>query len=248
MTIQEEGNSNTGMWGHYCETSSVYKRTPSRDYSSMTDVEENSVNEPLGSIYLDLGFSENTLAEGLVVSICLGGALIGCLLSGWIADGVGRCRAFQLCALPMIIGSSTSAATNNLFDMLVTKLFVGTGLGLGPPVASLCVAEISPTFVRGTYGALIQNATCLGLMGALFIGIPVHDIPGWYNINLKSVLYCYINRGGRHATVDANLNYLLKKGKRIAPPRSAKTEAMVEAADLNIIMGVKSNRLCSSSY
>jgi len=44
--------------------------------------------------------------EGLVVSICLGGALFGCLLSGWIADAVGRRRAFQLSALPMIIGAS----------------------------------------------------------------------------------------------------------------------------------------------
>lgn len=44
--------------------------------------------------------------EGLVVSTCLGGAFVGCLLSGWIADGVGRRRAFQLCALPMVIGAS----------------------------------------------------------------------------------------------------------------------------------------------
>ena len=29
------------------------------------------------------------------MSTCLGGALVGALLSGWIADGVGRCRAFQ---------------------------------------------------------------------------------------------------------------------------------------------------------
>nr|POF25315.1 eif-2-alpha kinase gcn2 [Quercus suber] len=64
------------------------------------------VNEPLESISVDLGFSGNTLAEGLVVSTCLGGALVGALLSGWIADGVGRRRAFQLCALPMIVGAS----------------------------------------------------------------------------------------------------------------------------------------------
>lgn len=44
--------------------------------------------------------------EGLVVSTCLGGAFIGSLFSGWIADGFGRRRAFQLCALPMIIGAS----------------------------------------------------------------------------------------------------------------------------------------------
>ena len=92
------------------------------------------VNEPLESISADLGFSGNTLAEGtirssplliwwflvnffitqvvpllgagLVVSICLGGAFIGCLFSGSVADGIGRRRAFQLSALPMIIGAA----------------------------------------------------------------------------------------------------------------------------------------------
>ncbi|XP_021276081.1 probable plastidic glucose transporter 2 isoform X1 [Herrania umbratica] len=140
------------------------------------------VNEPLESISLDLGFSGNTLAEGLVVSTCLGGALIGSLFSGWIADGVGRRRAFQLCALPMIIGASTSATTKNLAGMLIGRFLVGTGMGLGPPVAALYVTEVSPASVRGTFGSFIQIATCLGLMGALFIGIPVKDIAGWWRI------------------------------------------------------------------
>lgn len=39
------------------------------------------------------------------MSTCLGGAFVGSLFSGWIADGVGRRMAFQLCALPMIIGA-----------------------------------------------------------------------------------------------------------------------------------------------
>ncbi|XP_041006316.1 probable plastidic glucose transporter 2 isoform X2 [Juglans microcarpa x Juglans regia] len=140
------------------------------------------VNEPLESISVDLGFSGNTLAEGLVVSTCLGGAFVGSLLSGWVADGVGRRRAFQLCALPMIIGASISAMTKNLEGMLLGRLLVGTGMGLGPPVASLYVTEVSPAFVRGTYGSFIQIATCLGLIGALFIGIPVKEIVGWWRI------------------------------------------------------------------
>lgn len=44
--------------------------------------------------------------EGLVVSTCLGGALVGSLLSGWVADGIGRRMAFQLSALPMIAGAA----------------------------------------------------------------------------------------------------------------------------------------------
>lgn len=39
--------------------------------------------------------------------------------------------------------------------------------------------QVSPAFVRGTYGSFIQIATCLGLMAALLIGIPVREIPGW---------------------------------------------------------------------
>ncbi|KAA8523130.1 hypothetical protein F0562_009553 [Nyssa sinensis] len=140
------------------------------------------VNEPLESISIDLGFSGNTLAEGLVVSTCLGGALVGSLFSGWIADGVGRRRTFQLCALPMIIGAFISATTKNLAGMLLGRLLVGTGLGLGPAVASLYVTEVSPAFVRGTYGSFIQIATCLGIMGALFIGIPVKSIAGWWRV------------------------------------------------------------------
>lgn len=140
------------------------------------------VNEPLESISIDLGFSGNTLAEGLVVSTCLAGAFVGALLSGWIADGVGRRRAFQLCALPIIIGSCMSAITTNLPGMLLGRFFVGTGMGLGPPVASLYVTEVSPPFVRGTNGSFIQIATCLGLICALFIGIPVKEIAGWWRI------------------------------------------------------------------
>ncbi|EYU21471.1 hypothetical protein ABFS82_09G109500 [Erythranthe guttata] len=140
------------------------------------------VNDTLESISLDLGFSGSTMAEGLVVSTCLGGAFIGCVFSGWISDGLGRRRAFQLCALPMIIGASMSATTSGLEGMLLGRFFVGTGMGLGPPVAALYVSEVSPAFVRGTYGSFTQIATCLGLMASLFIGAPAKNVHGWWRV------------------------------------------------------------------
>lgn len=140
------------------------------------------VNEPLETISMDLGFSGNTLAEGLVVSMCLGGAFVGCSFSGWIADGIGRRRAFQLSALPMIIGSCLSATTTSLQGMLLGRFLVGTGMGVGPPVASLYVTEVSPPSVRGTYGSFIQIATCLGILAALFFGTPVKEVVGWWRV------------------------------------------------------------------
>ncbi|XP_010538037.1 PREDICTED: probable plastidic glucose transporter 3 isoform X2 [Tarenaya hassleriana] len=140
------------------------------------------VNGTLESISADLGFSGNTMAEGLVVSTCLAGAFTGSLFSGWIADGVGRRRAFQLSALPMIIGASMSASTESLEGMLLGRFFVGIGMGIGPPVTALYITEVSPSYVRGTYGSSTQIATCFGLMGALFAGIPAKETLGWWRI------------------------------------------------------------------
>ncbi|PWA44206.1 major facilitator superfamily protein [Artemisia annua] len=80
------------------------------------DYQETVVNEPLESISHDLGFNVNSLAEGLVVSTCLGGAFIGSLFSGWIADEFGCRRTFQLCASPLIIGTACSEAVAAICD------------------------------------------------------------------------------------------------------------------------------------
>ncbi|MBA0817013.1 hypothetical protein Gohar_001614, partial [Gossypium harknessii] len=66
--------------------------------------------------------------------------------------------------------------------MLIGRFLVGTGMGIGPSAVALYVTEVSPASVRGTYGSFIQIATCLGLMVALFIGIPVKEIAGWWRI------------------------------------------------------------------
>ncbi|CAL0324119.1 unnamed protein product [Lupinus luteus] len=75
-----------------------------------------------------------------------------------------------------------SATSKSLWGMLLGRLFVGTGMGLSPPIASLYVAEVSPAAVRGTFGSIGPIATCLGLMSALFIGLPAKKIMGWWRI------------------------------------------------------------------
>ncbi|XP_073282003.1 probable plastidic glucose transporter 2 isoform X1 [Primulina huaijiensis] len=183
------------------------------------------VNEPLESISTDLGFVGNSMAEGLVVSICLAGAFVGSLISGRIADEFGRCRALQLSALPMLLGASICATSKSLVGMLLGRLLVGTGLGVGPPVASLYVTEISPAHLRGTYGSMIQIGSGLGLMGALLIGFPVKTIFGWWRICFwistipaailaLSMVFCvespyWLYKQGRNIEAEAELEKLL---------------------------------------
>ncbi|KAI3838359.1 hypothetical protein MKX03_023636 [Papaver bracteatum] len=80
------------------------------------------VSEPLESISPDLGFNGNSLAEGLVVTTCLGGAFLGSIVSGSITDVVGCRKGFQ---------------TESLEGILLRRFLVGASMGLGPSVASV---------------------------------------------------------------------------------------------------------------
>uniref|UniRef100_A0A2P2LZD3 Hexose transporter family protein n=1 Tax=Rhizophora mucronata TaxID=61149 RepID=A0A2P2LZD3_RHIMU len=118
-----------------------------------------------------------------------------------------------------------SATAKSLAVMLLGRFLVGTGMGLGPPVAALYVTEVSPASVRGTYGSLIQIATCIGLMGALFIGIPAREIAGWWRICFWvsaipagilafAMLFCaesphWLYKQGRSAEAEAEFERLL---------------------------------------
>lgn len=42
----------------------------------------------------------------------------------------------------LLLETSCSATSKSLWGMLLGRFFVGTGLGLGPPVAALYVAEV----------------------------------------------------------------------------------------------------------
>uniref|UniRef100_A0A453T6G1 Major facilitator superfamily (MFS) profile domain-containing protein n=1 Tax=Aegilops tauschii subsp. strangulata TaxID=200361 RepID=A0A453T6G1_AEGTS len=82
----------------------------------------------------------------------------------------------------MIVGAALSALTNSLEGMLFGRLLVGAGMGLGPPVASLYITEVSPPSVRGMYGSFVQIATCLGILFSLLVGTPVKDIDRWWRV------------------------------------------------------------------
>ncbi|KAK9102721.1 hypothetical protein Sjap_019975 [Stephania japonica] len=159
---------------------SAYKEDTSPREYTIIDSDDYAVNETLESIALDLDFIGNIMAEGLVVSICMGGGFIGSLFSGWIADVIGRRRAFQLSALLMILGASISAATKHLGGMIFGRLIVGTGMGISPSIASLYITEVSPPTVRGTFGSFVQIALCLGLTMSLFVGISSKNTFGWW--------------------------------------------------------------------
>ncbi|KAI5067347.1 hypothetical protein GOP47_0017875 [Adiantum capillus-veneris] len=140
------------------------------------------LNAALPFVARDLDLVEDAFAQGWVVSISLVGGLLGSMGSGTIADNLGRRRAAQLSTIPLIVGGCFSAVGRSTNLMLLGRLLVGVGLGIGDSTTTVYVSEISPAQLRGNFGAMCQISGCLGLLGSYVVGLPVATINGWWRL------------------------------------------------------------------
>lgn len=120
-------------------------------------------------IFLIPAFDLSLSQQGVAVSMILVGALVGSLVSGSIADRLGRKQTMLLTAALFAAGSlATSIAAT--FDMFLWgRLLSGFALGIITTVAPLYLAEISPPNSRGAFVALYQLAITIGILVAFAV-------------------------------------------------------------------------------
>ncbi|GLT80853.1 hypothetical protein SLA2020_522650 [Shorea laevis] len=140
------------------------------------------MNGPIISIARELGFEGNPILEGLVVSIFIGGAFVGSISSGTLADKFGFRRTFQMDTIPLILGAIVSAQAHTLEEILLGRFLVGLGIGVNTVLVPIYISEVAPTKYRGTLGTFCQIGTCLGIILSLFLGIPAEDNPHWWRV------------------------------------------------------------------
>lgn len=142
------------------------------------------MNGPIVSVARELGFEGNSILEGLVVSIFIGGAFIGSLSSGLLVDKFGCRRTLQIDTIPLILGALISAQAHSLDEILWGRFLVGLGIGVNTVLVPIYISEVAPTKYRGSLGTLCQIGTCLGIIVSLFLGIPSEDDPHWWRTML----------------------------------------------------------------
>lgn len=138
------------------------------------------VNGALEYLAKDLGFADNTVLQGWVVSTTLAGATVGSFTGGALADKLGRRRTFQLDAIPLVIGAFLSATAQNVEAMIIGRLLAGIGIGISSALVPLYISEISPTDIRGALGSVNQLFICVGILLALVAGLPLAGNPLWW--------------------------------------------------------------------
>ncbi|MEU5956601.1 MFS transporter [Streptomyces sp. NPDC047525] len=121
----------------------------------------------------------STSAATLLLTVGSIGMLIGALLSGRLADRIGRVKVIALCvAVSSVANLALSVATSP--DAFMALRFVqGLAIGGEVPVAATFIAEITRSHQRGRFVLLYELVFPAGLTVGALVAAWVVPILGW---------------------------------------------------------------------
>lgn len=149
---------------------------------------------------------------GLIGSIGLIGMALGAVISGTVADRIGRKKVFTITVLLYSIASAFCALSWNYQSLLVFRFLVGFGLGGELPVAATLVSEYAPFRVRGRFIVLLESFWGLGWIAAACIAYFFIPVYGWrmaFLIGALPALYVCLIR----LHMPESVRYLLTRGR-----------------------------------
>ena len=101
---------------------------------------------------------------GGVTTAVLLGAVLGCLISGKITDILGRKKIIIITSVIFMCGAVLSGSAPDVKFLIISRLFLGVGIGIASFSVPLYIAEISPARNRGALVTINQLMITVGIL------------------------------------------------------------------------------------
>lgn len=115
------------------------------------------------------GIENSPGQQGLAMSIALAGCLVGAMVSGSLADRLGRKPLLLLSAFIFLITAYATGAFDAFAYFLIARFIGGIAIGIASGLSPMYIAEIAPSNIRGKLVSLNQLTIVLGILGAQIV-------------------------------------------------------------------------------
>ncbi|WIY81742.1 MFS transporter [Propionimicrobium sp. PCR01-08-3] len=120
-------------------------------------------------VFIKAEYNPNAVELSLVAAAVQGGALIGALLGGVVADRLGRKKVFLLTMALFIVLSIAQAFSQNIIDLIVIRLLIGIPLGSDISNGYAYIMESMSKGAREQMGSRWQGMFGLGEVFAIIV-------------------------------------------------------------------------------
>lgn len=147
----------------------------------------------IGSVLVNIGTDLGHVLSNWQMELISGatsiGALLSCLFAGVLVDKVGRKVTVIVCAMMFIFGALFQSFAHRVGSMVLGRLIMGSGVGIGSLCSPLYISELSPGKFRGSLIVINCLAITGGQLLAYGIGYSFTGVNnGWRYIVGLSIL------------------------------------------------------------
>jgi SP family arabinose:H+ symporter-like MFS transporter len=114
--------------------------------------------------YIEHQFKLSGFSLGFVVAVFELGAMIGALVTAYLANKYGRKRTMIFCAMLLCITSVGVAYASGSNSLALWRFVQGVCVGAASVLSPMYIAEVAPARVRGKLVALNQLTIILGIL------------------------------------------------------------------------------------
>lgn len=108
--------------------------------------------------------ANSSFMQGWAMSSALIGCLLGAILSGVIADRLGRKLSLIVAAVLFTVSAFGTGAVNHFNLFIIYRLIGGLGIGLASAISPMYIAEIAPAKFRGMLVSVNQLTIVVGML------------------------------------------------------------------------------------